>query len=40
MNELDPYFRALKEETLLTASEERVLADAIARGDKRRSLTG
>jgi RNA polymerase primary sigma factor len=35
MNELQPYFRSLKEETLLTAGEECILAEAIARGDKK-----
>jgi RNA polymerase primary sigma factor len=34
MNELEPYFRSLKGETLLTATEECALAEAIARGDK------
>jgi RNA polymerase primary sigma factor len=33
-NELQPYFRAIKDETLLTASEECALAEAIANGDK------
>jgi RNA polymerase primary sigma factor len=33
-NELQPYFRAIKGETLLTASEECALAEAIANGDK------
>jgi RNA polymerase primary sigma factor len=33
-NELQPYFRAIKDESLLTAFEECALAEAIAKGDK------
>jgi RNA polymerase primary sigma factor len=33
-NQLEPYFRAMRSESLLTASEECALAEAIARGDR------